>query len=439
MKTISNILSSGLLLFGLVGTVQSQQLELNLEQAIEMAKEKNKELLIQHFENNLAEQTVRESKGYLLPTLSAGGSYSYFFDRAVIFMPGSFVGSESPVVDVAVGGRNAMVAALNLNQPLISEVARRQVKSNKLGELVEQERSKDMESRLRLEVSRTYYDVLLLDETILLYRQSLERNLRALKDAKQLLEQGKGLKIDTVRNSIVVENLKTDIAYLQSMHQIALMQFGNKLGISGQQDLVLTDRLTPDYTNAAIVGEEISNRPDVQQQKWLLELSKNGVKVAQAQRLPSLSLFGSYQLQAQADDMKVSNYEWPTTTFVGLQVSVPLFNGNRVNAKSTQAHLRLQQSAAALQDLEEKASIEVLTIQVGLQGAKDRADMHERTMHSAQLNYDMVEQRYHEGLSSRLELSDAELALSQARMNVLKSVYEVNITQLELKKAIGML
>ncbi len=438
MKNIHSILT-GLLLLGLCYSGKAQKLELNLNEAIDLAKKNNKALMVQKLENELAEQTIKESKGYLLPTISAGGSYTYFIDRAVIFMPGSFVGSESPVEDVAVGGRNAWNAAINLNQPIFSEVARRQIKSAKLNALVEKEQSKDMETILVLDVAKTYYEILLIEETILLHRQSLERNIYALKDAKQLYEQGKGLKIDTVRSAIATDNLKADIAYLENLYQIALIQFKHKLGFSDQHDLVLTDRLVSENEVNFQIEEQVNNRPDLKQQYWFVELSKNGLEKSQSQRLPVLSLVGSYQLQAQADDLSFSKYSWPTTTYVGMQLNVPVFNGGRTNHQTTQAKLKLQQAKTALQDLEEKVAIEVQSIQVRLQGAKDRMDMHNRTLHAAELHYTMVKQRYQEGLSSRLEFTDAELALSEAKLSVLQSAYEVNISRLGLQKAVGLL
>ena len=437
MKNIHNILS-GLLLLGLGYSGQAQRLELNLNEAIELAKKNNKELMVQKLENSLAEQAIKESKGHLLPTISAGGTYTHFIDRAVIFMPGSFVGSESPVVDVAVGGRNAWSAAINLNQPILSEVTRKQIKSAKLNALVTKEQSKDLESILVLDVAKAYYEVLLIEETILLHSQSLERNIYALKDAKQLFEQGKGLKIDTVRSAIATDNLTTEISYLENLYQIALIQFKHKIGLSDTQELVLTDRLISVNQKDFQINEK-EKRSDLQQQQWIVELSKNGLEKSQAQRLPVLSLVGSYQLQAQSDDMDFAQYNWPKTTYVGLQLNVPVFNGGRTNYQAVQAKLKLQQAKTSLQDLEEKVDIEIRSMQVRLEGANDRLEMHHRTFSAAELHYNMVKQRYQEGLSSRLELTDADLQLSQAKLNVLGSVYEVSISQLELQKALGLL
>lgn len=52
-----------------------------------MAKQGNKALQVQILEEKNATEQTRESKGRLLPDISAGVVYSYYFDRQNIFLP----------------------------------------------------------------------------------------------------------------------------------------------------------------------------------------------------------------------------------------------------------------------------------------------------------------------------------------------------------------
>jgi outer membrane protein TolC len=51
----------------------------------------------------------------------------------------------------------------------------------------------------------------------------------------------------------------------------------------------------------------------------------------------------------------------------------------------------------------------------------------------------MFKDRYQHGMSSRLELADAELALTQAKINVLETVYNIRLLELQMEKALGLL
>ena len=120
-----NILLTLLLLFS--GKVlHAQKRELSLAEALAMAANGNKELQVQTLEEIRYKEMTREAQSRLLPNVSANAAYSRYFDRQVIFLPGSFAGTDKAVQDVAVGGKNVFNGFLSLNQPLFLENARRQ-------------------------------------------------------------------------------------------------------------------------------------------------------------------------------------------------------------------------------------------------------------------------------------------------------------------------
>ncbi|HWV67434.1 TolC family protein, partial [Chitinophaga sp.] len=104
-----------LLLYG--GKLHAQHKALSLSAALEIAEKGNRTVQAQLLEEIHAKALTAESKGALLPTISANVSYSYYFDRQTIFLPGYFAGTSKPVQDVAVGGKNAFNGMLTLYQP----------------------------------------------------------------------------------------------------------------------------------------------------------------------------------------------------------------------------------------------------------------------------------------------------------------------------------
>lgn len=444
MKAI-NIYTIGLFMLSSSGVLNAQ-VKLSLNDALQLAKENNKSLHIQQFEEQNAAERTRESKGALLPSVNAHGSYSYYFDRQVIFLPGTFVGNETePVLDVAVGGKNAFNVMATLNQPIVSEAARHQIKSSKLNEGLQAQTTKELQAQLVMDVTVQYYTILLIDEHIRLNRQSLERNLRSLQDSRSLFRQGKALKVDTLSNFIAVENIRSNTSYLESQYTVTLLNLKQLIGLPEDESLTLTDSLQHDtsirYFSAVdnLYEGMIENRPDIQRQKLSVALGKSQLKETQAQRLPVLSFVGAYQFQGQEDNLELGSYNWPRTSFVGLQTTIPIFSGNRINARVRQASVSVKQSETKLLDDTEKAKVEVASIQSRLREALSRLDTQERTVEAAQQNFIITNDRYKNGLSSRLELSDAEIALSQANVNYLRAVYDIKITKLELDKALGLL
>jgi outer membrane protein len=426
--------------------LQGQERKLILDEALTIARENNKTLKVEILAAKSAHEETNVSKAALLPTISASGGYSYYFDRQVIFMPGSFTGNETePVVDIAVGGKNVFNTYISLHQPIVSEAARRQVKVSQISESIEKLDVNEHRANLMVDVTSSYYKVLLIQESIELNKQSLERNLRSLDDSRMLLFQGKSLKIDTLRNFIIAENLRTNIGVLENERKVLLLHLQQLLGIDQDERLLLTDSLKHDtevrYFGAveALYADAIQNRPDIQIKKLNVELGRNKLNQSRAQRLPTLSLVAAYQIQAQADDRNFESYRWPKTSFVGLQANVPIFSGNRIKSRVRQSNIQLESSMLSLEDATEKATTEIASLQSNLKERFQRLSVQERTVQAAEMNFRIVNDRYKNGLSSRLELSDAELALTGAKMNRLNLIFSMKMAKLQLDKALGIL
>lgn len=442
MNTLIRNISIGLLVASTTFT-QAQQLDLSLQDALKLMREKNKSLQYQNAEKEVARALMKEAKGNFLPTVNLNGSYQYYFDRQVIFMPGSFVGNElQPVVDVAVGGKNAFQTNVYLQQVLLNEAVRKQLKSSKLEFALQNHKSLEAETEMTVQISESYYTIQLLQTSIQLHEQSLARNQKALNDARSLYQQGKALKVDTLRNYIAVENLNATISYLINQRKIQLLNLKNNLGIAPDMEINLTDSLildTPVMTEFITDEEALAKRHDIHISRLQASLSKSHLEQSRAMRLPTLTVVGSYQLQAQADNRKFNDYTWPRTSYVGLQATMPIFTGNRLNAKINQSSWRLTQSQIALQQLQENALTEKASLENELREAIKQVNIQNKTVEAATLSYQVINERYQQGLSSRLELSDAELALTTSKMNQLNAYYRVKITQLKLAEATGQL
>ena len=444
MKNISNWIISVALLTTI--NLHGQERKLSLDEALNIARENNKALKVEMLEAKSAHEETNVSKGALLPTISASGGYSYYFDRQVIFMPGSFTGNENePVVDVAVGGKNVFNTYLSVHQPIISEAARRQMKASRINESIEKLDVIEHRADLMVNVTSTYYKALLIQESIELNKQSLARNLRSLAVSRMLLLQGKILKIDTLRNFIITENLRTNAAYLENESKVILLHLQQLLGIGQDERLLLTDSLKHDTevrhfaAVQSLYDDAIQSRTDIHINKLKVELQRNMLSQSRAQRLPTLSLVGAYQIQAQADDRNFESYRWPRTSFVGIQANLPIFSGNRVNSKVRQSNIQLESSILTLENAIEKANTEIASLQNTLKERFQRLAVQERTVQVAEMNFRIVNDRYKNGLSSRLELSDAELALTEAEMNRLNLIFNLKIAKLQLDKALGLL
>ncbi|OYD42677.1 TolC family protein [Sphingobacterium cellulitidis] len=447
MKKTTYIVAIALLFMVYSIPLQAQKKMLSLKDALEMAKDGNKALQVQVLEERHSTEMTREAKRGFLPEISGNIAYSHYFDRQTIFLPGSFAGTSKPVQEVAVGGKNAFNGFLALHQPIIAPVIPRMAKAAILNEKIQSEKTANFKSQIALQVSSGYLNLLMMARQLDLLEQSLNRNIKALGDSRSLLAQGRALKSDTLRSFIAVKNLKSSVSYLKSNIDVSEIELKRLIGLEESVEIELTDNLdldTPTFQSDFYTVDEAlniaeANRKDLNIQKLIIGLQKKKQEAVQAELLPRLSLIGQYQVQAQADDMKFDQYAWPRTSFLGVQLTVPIFNGNRTKSRITQANIRTEHERIRLEDLKDKVNTELATIISKWKEAVNQLDIQETTVKSAELNYEMMNDRFENGLGSRLELTDAELALTQARINSLQAKYNLRLLHIELQYALGLL
>jgi len=443
-KKFINILLTLILLFS-GKALHAQRKALSLAEALAMAANGNKELQVQVLEEVRYKEITRETQSRLLPNVSANAAYSRYFDRQMIFLPGSFAGTDKPVQDVAVGGKNVFNGFLSLSQPLFMENVRRQKQSSLINEKIQREKTADLQSQMAFQISARYFDLLLMNNQLSLQQQSLLRNSRALEDAKALYAQGRGLKVDTLRSYIAVENLKSVISYLKNNIEVSSIQLKRLIGINEVVEIIPTDSLNVEhdqvefYTLDRALKTAELNRHDIKLQKLSIEQGQKQLSVSKAAYLPQAFIVGQYQLQAQADNLRLGSYTWPRTSFLGLQLMVPIFNGNRTSSQINQARIKLRQEKIKLEDLQDEMSAELAAIISRWKEASAQLSIQKTTVKAAELSYVMMNDRYKNGLSSRLELTDAELALTQGKINYLQAVYNLKVLHVELRQSLGLL
>ena len=148
-------------------------------------------------------------------------------------------------------------------------------------------------------------------------------------------------------------------------------------------------------------------------------------------------MLAQYQLQTQATKFDYVNAFYPSTALIGAQVTVPIFNGHSIEAKIQQAKTGRQQAIIQTDNAYAHLKVEVKQVVAALHETIARMQTRTTVKETAQLSYDMVQYRYAKGVASRLELTDAELALTAAQSNYLEAVYDYLSARIMLDRTTG--
>jgi outer membrane protein TolC len=438
IKIIALILAVGMTT---IPMAQAQQ-QLSLQDAVDLAITRNPELAASQLEVEKAQQQKVISRSLFLPSVSLAAQANHYFKVTPFFGFGESTQGGSKIPYGRFGGEDQFVSFVSAVQPLFNPQAFPTMQHSRLEE--EEKRLELNGSRIGTEASvkQTYLQILVLQERINLQHESINRNQRVLQDAKSLFLQGKGLRVDTLRAYTAVKNLQPDLLRLTSAVQNSKLQLKALMGIDSLQEIQLTDSLfLPDEGSIPATDEVYqrakNNNPTYQVIRLQEQLDEQQTHIASSARLPVLSAVAQYQLQTQTNDFEYGNAYYPSSSFVGLQLSVPLFTGLSNQAKVKQAKISKEQTALrtkyAFEQLRASVHRVVSESHESLARLQTAVDVEE----TAQLSYDIIQYRYKKGVASRLELTDAELELSTAQSNYLEAVYDYLSARIALQQIMG--
>ena len=419
---------------------KSQQ-QLSLQDAVDLALNRNPEVAATNLEVEKAQQQKVISRSLFLPSISLAAQANHYFKVTPFFGFGeSSPGDKIPYGRL--GGEDQFVSLISAVQPLFNPQAFPTMQYSRLQEEEKLLELKATKIGTQASVKQTYLQILVLQERINLQHESINRNLRVLRDAKSLFFQGKGLRVDTLRAYTAVRNLEPDLLKLTSAVHNNKLQLKALIGIDSLQEIHLTDSLfLPDEGTIPSIEEVYerakNNNPVYQAIRLQEQLDEQQLHIASSAKLPTISAVAQYQLQSQTNDFEYGNAYYPSSSFIGLQLSVPIFTGLSNQAKVKQAKISQEQTSLrsdyAFQQLRASVHQVVAESHESLARLQTATDVRE----TAQLSYDIIQYRYKKGVASRLELTDAELELSTAQSNYLEAVYDYLSARISLKQIMG--
>ena len=163
-----------------------------------------------------------------------------------------------------------------------------------------------------------------------------------------------------------------------------------------------------------LIAQAIQNRPDLQSLKFNEQAAQKFSKAQHEQLLPTISALGV------AGDTPTGSPQYFTTTWygaIGGNVSFPVFNGFRFTAQASEAALQAQSASEQTRALQEQVARDVRTAWLNANTALQRVTVTSELVQEANTALDLAKTRYDLGLSSIVELSQAELQQTEAAIS----------------------
>jgi len=292
------------------------------------------------------------------------------------------------------------------------------------------------------EVSKTYYDVLLTQKQTDVIDEDIARLERSLKDAYNQYQGGLVDKTDYKRATISLNNAVAQRKQLQAMVIAKYAYLKQQMGYPDSAELQLHYDTTQIEKDAEIdTALEISyeSRIEYQLLQTQRRLYQANVKYYKWNYLPSVSAFGDYDLNYLNNSFsKLYSQTFPNSSF-GLQLSVPIFQGNKRNYQIKQAQQQLQLVDWDIIALKHSINVQYQQALATYKGDLANYLALKDNVTLAQEVYNVIGLQYKDGIKTYLDVIIAESDLRTSELNYFTALYQLLQSKIDVQKALGIL
>lgn len=223
----------------------------------------------------------------------------------------------------------------------------------------------------------------------------------------------------------------------QNNYQAALSTLSQILGYTAQQNFELVDTENalnpPPDAVSQLVDQAFSNRPEIASQGYEYQAAQHFQKAERDLLFPTVEALGVVGRTPYSSTIAGVQ---PFTSWygaVGVNVNIPIFNGFLYPARSREAGLRAQADAEQLRDLKDRIANDVRTSWLNAITAYNRIGVTQQFVDQTNLAVNLSETRYNLGLSSIVELSQAQLQQTEAQIQFAAAKYQYRIAESVLR------
>lgn len=416
---------------------------LSLQQCVQTAVEKNINVQTARIDYEKSGYKVDETRAALLPKISVNGNFQDNLKLPTTLIPGEFLGEPGTSVALQMGAKYNTNASINLNQVLYNQTALIALKLSKKSAALNTLGVEKAREEQAFEVSKLYF----LSLTTARQKQLLDENIARTKHLSDIVkirvDNGMSKQIDYERASINIENLYTQLSNTEATLEQQLNLIKYTLEIPLDESIALTDtaemillRVSPELMS------DFSNHIDIQMLESQKEINNLNQKMITSGYLPSLSFTGQYTNQGLRQDFK--NYfrsdpenNWFGSSYIGLNLSIPVFDGMEKRSKSRQAKLDYQKTEITLDNTKKRFGVNYQNSLNNYQNQRTNVQRQKQNIALAENVYKETALKYREGLATMSDLLQDEMALNNAQANYLNALYNLKEDELKIMSLNG--
>ena len=411
------------------GDAREGELSMALEDLFRIADEHNTS--IKSFQSTIAETEagIAAAKAQRLPDVDATVSFSYlgggritdrdFTNGFGVHIP-HYGNNFAVQASWAFYTGGAITSGINLSQ-LAAEMAKASASDNR-------QHVRMLVTGYYLQLHNLKNQERVFDENI-----ALAESLIALTEQRR--SEGVVLKNDITRYELQLESLRLARTQVQNQAKVVNHQLTTALGIAESVNILPSETFegfSPEESEDFWQEEALTNAPSLKQTQLSMEMSQQQVKLEKSARRPTIALVAEEHLDGPIT-VEIPNLNKNLNYFfVGIGLKYRFGSLYKNNKKVRQAKLAVETAQLRHKAVTEQVENAVQAAFVNYQTSQSELSTSQKSVELAQENYEVISNRYHNGLALVTDMVDAanqrldaQLALVNSRINVLYNFYNL--------------
>jgi len=412
------------------GSVHAQPTvrELTLEQALSVARKRNRNLAVEQARVAQAQTTIEQAWAALAPTVAAQGKYTR--NNVLIQFPQLVNGVPSGRV-LTIQPLNQLDGVASATLPLIAPPAYSALRSVKDSVGSAEANYDASEASVLFSVAQTFYAAAGTDEVLVARRSNVEVARATLQNAQTRFSAGTVTKVDVDRAELSLVRAEQAERDAQNVRDQTYRALATLIQV-GEPFKVVVPSSAPAGARDESLEMALHLRPEFRALELSVRSSEAQARAYQFRWFPTLSAFGNGRI-FNYDNFLGQNHAWA----LGGQLDWVLFDGG---TRDAQRHL----AEAQAREAEERAAVLRDSINDDINNSRGTLDTKnhareaaERSVILARETLNLVRTQYEAGTATQIDLLQAQDNLVASEEALAQAHFDVAVADLTLRRAAG--
>jgi outer membrane protein TolC len=424
---------------------QEEPTSFSLQEAIDYALKYNYSILNADRDLLDAQKQKWEVIASGLPQISAAVSYQNQLKQPVNQIPAEFFGGEpGTFAEVVFGQPQSVTAFATLTQQIFDGSYIVGVQATQTFLRYSENNKKKTDQEVLQSVVEAYGNVLLAQESVLIFRKNLATLEKNLYETKRIFENGLGDQQSVDQLQITFTSVENQLKNAERLEKITLQMLNVLLGREVGSELDLTDKLnelTQSQINYNLLESDLvlENNIDYQIVENLNDQRRLELKLAKSRALPTLNAFVNYGFSGFGEQFNFLQREqdWFASSILGIDLRVPIFSSLGRSASTQRAKIAYEKAKTQKKETEQLIWLQHETAKSNYILAIEEYNTSKKNLELAERIEGQNQVKYSEGVASSFELRQAQTQLYSAQQEYLQNMVRVINSKTELQNILN--